>query len=77
MEAENSDSTAPAREPEQASLGDDEMAAGGASKFLTNLPSRGLFSSAVLSSNLVLIFPKAPGLTLPLPCSSSTSFLLN
>ncbi|PKU75653.1 uncharacterized protein LOC110096453 isoform X1 [Dendrobium catenatum] len=52
MEAENSDSSAPAREPEQASLGDDEMAAGGASKFLTNLPSRGLFSSAVLSSNL-------------------------
>ncbi|XP_020587009.1 uncharacterized protein LOC110029180 [Phalaenopsis equestris] len=41
-----------AMEPEQASLGKHENAAGGASEFLTDLPSRGFFSSTTLSSNL-------------------------
>lgn len=35
---------------------------GGASKFLVNLPSRGFFSSTVLSSNPVFLIPQNPRL---------------
>ncbi|KAK8952685.1 hypothetical protein KSP40_PGU007424 [Platanthera guangdongensis] len=42
----------PARDPTLATSGENERGARGASTYLTNLPSRGLFSSAALSSNL-------------------------
>lgn len=40
-----------------ATLGADQSRSPGASKYLADLPSRGLFSSTVISSNLVLSAP--------------------